>query len=427
MTVRYAAALLVAALVWGCTSAKDVYRDAMDLEVSGDYAGAADRYARALERDPALENVPGRLAVAGREAVRRLLAAAGAADAVGAADAYLAADHVVRRAAAVGVDVERPARFEAGRDAALDAAVADLLRQSDGRADLGDWPGALGALDRARAYRPTPERRAALDRAARDAWAGWAEADFHAGRYRSAYVRTGRALALAPPDDPDADRLLALRDAVLDAGTVVAVLLPADGAGEGAPPRLARDLDDAVEDALFAVPRPFLAFVAPAESRRALPRRRSVRWVDSPRRAAGAARDLGADLAVAVGAGPVVAVETVGEEREERVRFRRGTRDVAVRRRTDRVALDGTAAFAVVDAGGRVVCDGEVEAEAETRFDVGLYDGDVDALDLPRAERAAFRPDVADVAFDEALLDLAGRLADALGARVVRCLEAQVP
>ena len=427
MRQRYAAVLLLAALAWGCVSAEGAYRDGMDREVSGDYAAAAESYARALERDRALPNVSGRLAVAGREAVRRWLGTAVALDAVGAADAYLAADALVRRATAVGVEIERPASFAADRDAALDAAVADLLDQSDGRAGMGDWAGALGALDRVRAYRPRPERQRALDLAARDVHAGWAEADLGAGRYRSAYARVGRALALTPPDDAALDRLLALRDDVLDAGTVVAVVLPADAAGDALPARLLRDLDDALADVL-AAPPPFLAFADPVEVRRATRRdRRDVRWIDSPRRTADAARALRADFAVAVEAGPLAETETVGTEREERVRLRRGTREVTVRRRTDRLALDATAAFAVVGAHGRAVCEGEVEADAAVSYEVGLFDGDPDALDLPRADRAAFRDDVADVAHDEALLDLGDRLAAALGERVARCLEGQVP
>ena len=428
MTHRYAAGLLLAALAWGCVSAKDVYRDGMDREVSGDYDAAAHAYARALERDRALPNVSGRLAVAGREAVRRWVTAAGAADPVGAADAYVAADALVRRAGAVGVDLERPAHFEADRDAVLDGAVLDLLGRSDGRAGAGDWAGALAALDRARAYRPLPERRLLLDGRARDAHAGWAEADYGAGRYRSAYARTGRALALTPPDDPALDRLLALRDGVLDAGTVVAAVLPADAADDAVPGRLLRDLDDALADAL-AAPPPFLAFADPAEARRAARRgRRDARWIESPRRAAGVGRDLGVDLAVALDAGPLVETETVGTEREGRVRLRRGSREVTVRRRTDRLALDGAAAFAVVEArSGRVVCEGEATAEAAVSYEVGLFEGDPDTLDLPRADRAAFGDGAADAAYDEALLDLADRLAAALGERVVRCLEGQVP
>ena len=156
--------------------------------------------------------------------------------------------------------------------------------------------------------------------------------------------------------------------------------------------------------------------------------RRDVRWVDSPRRAAEAVRSRDVDFAVAVEAGPLAQTETAGAEREERVRLRRGTREVTVRRRTDRLALDGAAAYAVVDvATGRAVCEGGVEAEADVSYTIGRFDGDPDALDLPRDDRASFRDDAADVARDGALLELADRLAAALGARVVRCLEGQVP
>ena len=423
MSPRPALLVLLAALAWGCATAEGAYRDGMDREVAGDYGAAAEAYVRALERDPGLANVAGRLRVAGREAVRRWTG--GAADPVAAADGWLAADALVRRAGRVGVDLDRPAAFGADRDVALDAAVADLLGRADGAGRARDWSAALGHLDRARVYRPTPARQVALDDAARDAHAGWAEADADAGRYRSAYDRVGSALALTPSDDAVLDAVLDLRDRIVAEGTVVVAALPAEAVGR-LPRGFAREVDDALADALAAGPPPLVAVLHPDEARRDV--RRGRGGARTPRSAAEAARRLGADLALTAEVGPLVETATEGEPREVRARLRDGRGGVAYQRWTVTLALEADAAFDVVGAAsGRVACSGEAERRVTETYDVAAYDGDWTALDLSRSERALFREDAADVAFEDALARLRDAISAALADRAAGCLASQVP
>ncbi len=438
MRLRFAAVLLVLSLIGGCVSAERAYHDGMDQEVSGDYASAANAYALALERDPDLPNVRGRLAVAGREAVAQWLASAPPRGPVGGADAYLAADALVTRASRLGVDLARPASFDADRDAALRDAVATLHLRADDAARAGDFAGALQTLGRARAYRPSPQMQAALDVSARRATAGWAEADYAAGRFRAAYGRAQTALGMYAPDDPAAGPVIDLLDDIVAAGTLVAAVFPSES-DEALPRGLLRDFDDVlVDDELTALP-PLLALVDPAEVRRQSRRaeggvRTPVRQaggrdlIDHPRRTARFADDLGADFGVAVELGPLAEARTEGEPRTETARLREGGARATYQRR--RVSLERTlgAAFVVVDAASRqVVCEDEVRVSATERYDRASYDGDWRALDLSRRERALFTDDADEDAADRLLDQLRDEAAAALAAKVVSCLERQVP
>lgn len=441
MTPRYTLPLLLSlALVGACASAEDAYRDGMEEETAGDYAAAADAYIRALERDPEIDNVAGRLAVAGREAVAEWIARAALAGPEAAADQYLAADALVRRAASVGVDLDRPATFDADRDAALDAATVDLLARADARLGAADFPASLALLTRARRYRPTPEQTVQMDGLARAAHLGWAEDDYAAGRYRAALGRTEAALALSAPPD-EAGRLRDLQLAILDAGTVVAAVFPAEAASDDFPRGFLRDLDDVLADGMAASPAPFVALTDPSDVRRYLRRgrygrddgrrgpvgRRGTNHMAHPRLLADYARDLGADLGVAVEVGPLVEAETEDDPRAESARLRRGGAGVTYQRRRVRLRLEADAAFVVVDAAsGRVVCDEEFEERVSEDYDRAVYSGDWRDLDLSRRERAMFAADAGREAFDRALLRLRDATAEALAARVTRCVGRQV-
>ena len=445
MTPRYAlVSLLLALFVGACASAEDAYRDGMEEETSGDYTAAAAAYIRALERDPSLPNVAGRLGVAGREAVRGYVRSAAVAGPEAAANAYLAAESLVRGAAAVGVDLDRPATFAADLDAALDAATGDLIGRADARLGAFDFPAVLPLLARARAYRPTPEQTAQMDGLARTAYLGWAEADLDAGRYRSALGRTEAALALGAPV-PEADRLHDLQRAILDAGAVVTAVFPAEAAYNDLPRGFLRDLDDVLADATVATPSPFVALVDPAETRRLLrgargnddgrrgpvgggPGRRGTSRIASPRLTAGLTRDLRADFGAAVEIGPLVETDAEGEPRTESARLRRGGTGTTYQRRRVRLTAELDAAFTVVDAAsGQVVCDEEVEERVTEDYDRATYSGDWRDLDLSRSERAMFAPDAGAEASDRALQRLRDAAAEALAARITRCVERQVP
>ncbi|MEM6289348.1 MAG: hypothetical protein AAF845_19580 [Bacteroidota bacterium] len=446
MTSRYAFSLALTLLVvaGGCASAEDAYRDGIEQETAGDYAAAADAYIRALERDPEIDNVAGRLEVAGREAVREHVDAAALAGPEAAADHYLAADGLVRRAAAVGVDLDRPATFDADRDGALDAATVDLIARADLRLGAADFPAVLPLLDRARRYRPTPEQVGQLDGLARTAFLGWAEMDLASGRYRAALGRTESALALGA-DLPEADRLRDLQLSILSAGTVVAAVFPTEAVYDDLPGGFLRDLDDVLADDIAIAPSPFLALIDPADVRRYLRTdryrgrddgrrgpvgdgRRGTSRTAHPRLVADLARDLDADFGVAVEVGPLVETETEGDPRTENARFRRGGGGTTYERRRVRLRADLTAAFVVVDAAsGRIVCDEEVDERMTDTFDRATYSGDWRDLDLSRSERAMFLPEAGEQAADRALVRLRDATSAALAARLARCLDRQVP
>ena len=434
MALRYAAALLLATLVWGCASAKGAYTDGMDRETHGDYAGAAHAYALALERDRSLDNVPGRLAVAGREAVARWVAGGPALGRVETADRYLAAAALIDRAGRLGVTIERPATFTADHDAALDAAVESLVDRSRREVEAAAFRSALGTVTQAQRYRPTAEQAAALGATAFDAHVGWARFDAAAGRYRAAYDRAHGALALAPSDAAAAP-LLDLIDAVVVDGTRVAAVAPAESDVD-LPTGFLRDLDDVLADAALATADPFLAFLDPADVRREVrasrrgPSRRPAErdLAGRPQRLALVARALDADAGVAVAITSAGEEITDGEPTTETARRRRGRQEVTytVRRRTLAVTLDAT--VVVVDAASRrVVCEEDVRQRARDRYSVATFDGDASALDLSRDERRAFADDVDDRAADRVYADLLDQTATALAAATQRCLARLVP
>ena len=415
--------LLTALFVAGCASASDAYRSGMERETAGDYASAADSYVTSLERDGSLPNVRGRLEVAGREAVRRAITRAGTLDPEGAAQAWLDADALVRRAAGVGVDLERRPTFDADRDAALALAVEDLHDRADAALASGDFAGSIDRLNRARAFRPTATEAAALDQTAVEAYRQWGAADLGAGRFRAALSRADAALAVAEDDD-----LLDLRAAVLDAGTVLVAVLPAES--DDAPEAFLRDLADVVVEESLAPPPLFVALADPAEVRRwerAQRGRRGPALADAPRRVGDAAADLGVDLAFVVSLGPLVEAETAGEPVRQRAETRAGapatytTRDVEL-------TLSARGRVVGVEAGSqRDACDAPVRASVEEPYVRAGYDGDWRTLDLPRAARAGFADDVDDQAYARALDRLRDALAAEVAEAVAACAGRQVP
>ena len=426
---RLSVVLLLALLAWGCASAKDAYVDGMEHETAGDYAAAADAYAKALERDRALPNVAGRLAVAGREAVRQWLAEAAAAGPEAAGRAYLRAQALVDRAAAVGVDLARPATFEADREAAVAAAITALYDDAETAYDAGDYAGALDRVGRARAFRPDADWGRALDALAVDAHTAWAEADLAAGRFRSALARAGSGLALGP----DADRaslLDGLRAAILDAGAVVAAVLPVEGEDDVTEVFL-RDVTDVLVEDHLVVADPFLALVDPADVRRWVRdhgRRRGPDLSDSPRRLADAAADLGADVGVVAVLDRIDEREVAGDATTERARVRATDAEVTYSLRQIDLTLTAEADVVVVDAAtGQTVCDVAVTERAQASYDRAAYGGDWRDLDLSRSRRAAFAADGGDRAREEALDALRDRLAATLSERAARCLQSRVP
>ena len=417
--------LVLATLAWGCASAEGAYTDGMELETAGDYAAAADAYATALERDRTLPNVAGRLRVAGREAVRRDLARASTAEPVAAAQAYRRARALLDRAAAVGVEVERPATFAADHDAALAAAVEALYADAEAAYDRGAYLEAAADADRARGFSPAPDWAEALGALRVDAFSAQAEADLAAGRYRAAlgHLATARATG---PDAGRLDAIEALTAAVLEAGAVVGAVFPIEGDDADGP--FARDLYDVLVEDELAGADPLVRVVDPAAVRRWDRERGRLEpdLSDSPRRLGDATRDLEADAGAVVVLGPVSEREVSGEASTRRARLRGGSREVTYTVREVDVRLEVEADVVVADRSGRTVCDRTARARAEADYDRASYDGDWRELELSRREREAFLDDAADRARLEALDALRDRLAADAAGEVRRCLAAQV-
>ncbi len=423
--------LLIALVLVGCASAHDAYTDGMDLEVAGDYAAATDAYITALQRDPAIRNVPGRLAVAGRRAVGAALDEARQFEALGsfgsAAEAYLRADGLIERAAGVGVALERPSTFAEDRDATLAAAVDEAIEAAASHHEAGRFESALAAVREAQRFRPSPARQTELSALTTDVYGDWAESDLDAGRYHAALAHTDAARAGAT--GPRLDRLDDLRERVLDAGSVVAAVLPAEGADDVAEGFL-RDVTDILLDDGLVPPPPFVLLVDPVEVRRWNRQQRGRRprpdLVDSPRRIADAAADLGADFGVALFVRSIDEQEHVGEARTERARLRNGDGRVSYTRRDVDLTLSASADLVVVTRAGQTVCDETVRQRAEGRYGRATYDGDWRTLDLSRAERAMFGDHPGAGAAEEAMDQLRDELVDALAGDIASCLDRQV-
>ncbi|HEX8386171.1 MAG TPA: hypothetical protein VF576_08310 [Rubricoccaceae bacterium] len=417
----------------GCRTAEGVYTDAMALETSGQMEAAAQAYADALRRDPDLPNARGRLVVAGREAVRQRLASAAASETrSGAADHFLAAEAVVREAAGVGVEVERPATFAADVAAACAAAVDALLEAGVARIDAREYPAGLALLDRARAYRPSADRRASLDETARTAYTYWAGDDLEAGRFRAALAHADQALTLAAPGSSVAADLHRLRADVVDAGTVFAAVFPAERprtpTGDALPDGFLRDVTDVLLDDRLAPPPLFVALVDPAETRRIV-RQARADLSGNPRVLAELTRDLGADVGLVAEVDGFSFREAETGRRDVTFRLREGEGRAAGVRVTTEMTLRVRAALVAVAADGRrIACDSDVPSTVVTeRYDTATTTAEVRTLRLSDDERDLFDAETRDRAYSRAVDRLRDNLADALADRVAGCLGQQVP
>ena len=406
----------------------------MELERSGDAAGAARAYTRSLSRDRSLPNVRGRLEVAGGEAVARDLAAARQVGPAQAAEHYLAAENLIRAAQGVGVELARPASFASDLSAALDRAVEGALAAARSALDAGTYDRAIQFLDTGRRYRPSAEQAAAFDATESDAYVGWAESDLAAGRYRAALGHTDAALGLGAiglATSVTAEGLDALRAEILDAGALRVAVFPAESA-DRLPRGFLRDLSDVLLDDAFASPRPLLKTAYPADVRRLLREGGGTDGrFENPRLLSSLSRDLDADLGVAV---DVISLDLSTEER------RRQT--IAARWRGDgerggppswdrvdlRLTAEAVVAYAVVDAHSRrVVCTREVTERVRGDYRIAESDHDASDLRLGSDDRPLFDADHEADEQDRILLDLHHALAEAVASRVSACALQRVP
>jgi hypothetical protein len=397
-------------LLAGCRSPEELYAEGQRLELDGRPASAAYYYADALDENPGLQKAQGRLRVAGAAAVALYLEDAAAAldrdHLADAADRYLYADRLIRRAAVVGITLDRPADYLDARRATLDAAFDAAPDEARRLARAGLFGDAVAHLDRARRYVDGTRGIDQLAGARGDVLALWAETDLAMGRYRAAFDRaeSGRAVLDGVPADIAgalASRLLGIQEEALARGTVRAAVFPVEAREGVLPSRSAfadfdRDLTDRLYDGPLAAAPVFLQYAAPPAVRAAL---RDVRGEDlfgRPGLSATLARRLEAEYGVAF------RLDTLTVEGDQPVPSRPG----AGSEPADRVEVAATLAYAVTDARtARVVCDGLIDQAERERIRRG------DAADARRV----------------ALLRLQDHLAEEVGERVAACLFARVP
>jgi hypothetical protein len=421
-------------ILLGCSSAQRQYERGMELEVQGDFAGAARYYAEAIRKDPQLNRMlPGRLRESGRQAVELYVADARALETNGqwpdAADRYLDADAILALGRSVGVDVPAPRRYREDRRATFDGAIGALLEYGWTDHEWGNSVASLQRFERARKYEPTPEQAAELREATatvRLAWASWL---LDAGRFRQAFDVAEAGLATRSRHD------LAFRQVQYDAlaaGTLRLAALPLQrmgGTDTGRPSNFPQDLTLLLEDDFWSRPPLFVQIADPRDVRTVVRRRvgRDI-LLGNPRLTARLGQDLDADFAAAGGIERFT--RTTGEERraERTVRLRRGGGSDTYTEIRIPTTFRAAVRFEVVDVRTRrVICSDRVERSAQGNVLSGEYSGDPRQLNLSSAQRELFT--VAGYEAQERRIQerLAEQLAEALSKRVYSCVLARVP
>jgi hypothetical protein len=420
-----AAALALTLAAGACASATDRLQQGMELEQRGRPVDAARRYIDALKKDASLADARTRLQETGNRAVQDYLAEATATEARGysgsAANVLFQLDELRRDASAVGVTLAVPADYAAQRRAMMDRAVEQSIRaaaQSAGRRDFND---AIGLLDQAQRWQPTPEQRARLNEARFDAHLAWAEDDAAAGRYRSAYDRAGRAAGVLGRDAAAAVRALELQQDVLRRGTVRVAVLPVmadDSAEARLPAGFMGDVQDELERSHWMRAPQFVEVVDPRDVREELRRRRPPFGGLGTRNAAMIGRALDAEVAVLLTVDSVARTETVSSAVRRAARTTAGV-DTAFTVNEGRRETWARIGYVMVDVATAQVLDrGTVQAEGGARYRAAKFAGDWRTLALSREDRELFLRNVRDSDEQEIRRDLVGGLAPRLGREV---------
>lgn len=393
-------ALLTMSGVLACASAGDRFEEGLELEASGDAYAAALRYIDALDKDASLTNARVRLEEAGGEALRVGLADAASLENEGAAveagRTALVLDELIDAALGVGVTIPLPTGYDGRRVELLDGA-ADALFDAGRRADAdGAWREARDAYSEIRTAMATTTERANRAREAEAmSLVRWSEDDLERARFRSAFDRAEDALELEP-SSRTANLALMAQESALESGTVYVAVLPttlAPAISDDAtvPADFGRALDDALELDQWTEPPLFVRVIAPAETRRALRAGGPIGSMDE-REVRLLLSDLDADVAAIVEITELVAEKSDVEQETVDIPVEGGG---AARTRLEKGRLRYTvrADVEIVDARGRRIRRNSVSASASDRYELGVYAGDVRALQLNRRQREHFDPE----------------------------------
>lgn len=426
---RYLACVLLSlTLLWaGCVTTTDRYRRAQELTAEGQYVEAARSYVEVLEADADWTEARDELRAVGQRAIDNLQVEAETLEADGryeqAVDALRTLDDLREEVAAVDVELTVPDDYAAYR-ADLFRTTADALVEEGTRAEeVGDWPAAADAYERAREYVQSDERATLLREAQAQVLLQWSEDALAQNHYRTAYERADRISGILAETHPLREDVAALQSTAVERGTRAVAFLPlwrTNRAAENMSRYFLRDFNDVLQlDQWAAAPR-FIAPVDPIAARRTLRRMGADRTVLPRSVAAKVGQELGADLVLT---GALVRYERVADnirerERETRIRVRGATgqgpqwRDTTYVVQTFDLELEAEVEYRLIEARtGQSVSRGSVWDRASDEMQRGRFPGDYRQLDLSGSEVSLFNE--SDLRLSER--EVEDRLMDRLG------------
>jgi len=476
MANRTVVLIPVLLLLAACMSAEKRFEQAGEDEAQGRWDAAAAKYIDVLRRDPGYPGGREKLESVGNRAIQEHVDVATGLESAGrherATQEYGTIDQLVESAAGVRVVLKTPPDYASMRRRAFDRAIEQALVAADRLAADGRWREAVEAYRRAESrHEPTdvqrrraregrfrallggakvelvrgqyagadamvvealeihgpdsPRSRPAVDlreqiqhkryRSLLEAARGHADA----GRYQEAFALVEQALTVYGPEAAVSSDALALRDLVIERGTVRVAVIPVwrrEKIGRHVPAGLLEDVNGTLQDQHWSEPPLFVAIADPRAVRQTLRQLEFDREVLSGPRAATVAQRVDAAF---VAVPFLVRCDYDAEERPARQTVKRrdgGQAEILLyRKRT----LAVRCAYRVVDVHtGQIVAEGHLDAIEGRPRRHAVYAGDRRELLLTSEQHAWFDPRRLREADREIERDVAGALAAGLAAAV---------
>lgn len=393
---RWAVVAALAAAT-ACASAGKRLEQGLEAEARGDWYGAAERYAEALEKEPTLEEARRGLYVAGDSAVRlgmrRSAERADLDDPVGAAEEMRRVDALLARGREVGATIPTPDAWASRRREAFGTAAVRLMERGDALRAERQWSEARSAYRRVRSdFEPAPDMvRRSLDAEA-ELLVAWAGTDADEGRYRAAYERAAQALSVGGPLPRDvADAATDVQERSLSNGLRVLAVFPV-GSTAQVREALQADLEGQLSDVLelehWRRPPLFVAMADPVTVRQITRRLFPGGATFRPGRVL---EEVGADFGALVELTKLELTESDVKSEARTARNSRG-RPVEWTVERGRVRYAVAATITIFDERGARIASSTARASESGRFERGRYGGSWRDLDLSRGETLLFDP-----------------------------------
>jgi tetratricopeptide (TPR) repeat protein len=419
--------LSLALALSACASANKRLGQGKELEASGRYAEAAERYIQALKKDSRLDSARISLRAAGAAAIEQYMRTAvnPATQPDPAAEQFLAIDALTARALEVGVFLPPSNDYEALKRAAFDRAIADGINDAPLLANARQYANALSRLQRAGTmFQPNATQANALGTAGADVAIRWARSDTTEGLFRSAYMRVDPIGGLPGVTKAQVDDAAALQQAALFRGTKRIAVIPAwatVNARRTLPDDALPVLGDALLESPWNSPPRFVAMLPPDQVERDMRRMGLARRTISLLEAGRLARTTDVDFVVVTEIDSVRRDETGVRVTRRPVRTRSGV-DTAYIVEEGNARLFAQATFMLVDRDGNRGSEYQsVNATASAPFTRIRYAGDYRTLDLRAAERDLFTRGADDRDLIRAFVPaMSTRLGEAVFAELVR-------